>query len=761
MKQKLLYISLILSILPLILFQIYFFYTSERMNIEREIDNDFQEIKSSSVGITEKISFFRDNMRLVSKLSLLRVSLEYNRPETVNEFLGSEGYLRKNFSKLYVLDKQKNFFTSHEESPEVFTLIENSKIFFDVSTSLDVSKQKDIVTEHNSFIYIATKIYDENEQVSGYLIGEINPTILTDEIERLKTRIKGSEKISIGPHLKSDSNMYCQAISIDRLTESLCFQKKYKETFIDTKFVFILLISTSLLALIFGSIYRVFFSKILKPFYDFLDNLQAVTTGTYTLIDEKSKYPEIETLIKSSNQIVSKLKSYQNEEIEKEKNIAVSKMATQAAHDIRSPLEVLKSLEDDLRKLPEESRKRLKLGIARIEEIAYNLLQVNKGIASDSVTVQSEDLLQLISATVIEKSIEYRHLERIRLQSNLNQGYGLFSSVNRTALKSIISNLINNSVESSENEINVTISLSNLDSNNIIRIADTGPGIDHNILDKLLTTSFTSKSEGNGLGLRNAYLDIKKWGGTIKIDSPSKNGTIVNISLPSSVPTPFFLPDLNIAYFEEIFVVDDDPGFLEIWKQKLIEFEGNVIFTSKISSHDIKSQRTLVISDYDLGEGVENGIEILHSLPSKVTKVLTTALSEDDGIRKSCIENGIKLLPKNSLNFLPIARRKITSILIDDDKLMHINWKLQFEKAGKDLLTFYSVADFVRKASDIDQTSIIYIDSNLSNEIKGELESEQIYRMGFKTIFLSTGYSDFDLKLYPWIKGVLGKSPPT
>jgi signal transduction histidine kinase len=727
------------------------------MSIEREIENDFQELKSSSISVSEKISFFRDNMRLVGKLSLLRVSLEYDRPETVNNFLGSESSLRRNFSKLYVLDQNKKFFTSNEENPEVFSLIESSKTFENVSGLLDSSNQDDIIVDKNSLIYIATKIKDENDQTVGYLLGEVSPSILTNEILRLKSRIN-ADQIFLGRSTDENQSLYCQKIDIGQFQKSLCFQKKYKETFIDSKFIIILFLTTVLLALIFGFIYRIFFSKILKPFYDFLENLKAITTGTYTFISDHSKYPEIEMLIQSSNQIVRKLKSYQNEEIEKEKTLAVSRMATQAAHDIRSPLEVLKSLEDDLRKLPEEPRKRLKLGIARIEEIAFNLLQVNKGSVSDRNFLQSEDLLQLISSTCIEKNIEYRHLNRVLVKEELIAGYGLFSQVNRTSFKNIVSNIINNSIEATENEVIVTITLFQDGSNNIIKISDDGPGVEPKILERLLTETFTSKPRGNGLGLYNANVDIKRWDGDLRIYS-SKTGTDVVISLPQSPPAPIFLHELNVTKYDNIIVVDDDPGFLDLWKQKLGSSNINIRFISSYTNEEKLEERTLVISDYDLGEGSENGIEILKKLPDHVTRILNTALSEDQEIRKTCQVNGFKLVPKSTLKYLPISFKKTAHVLIDDDKLMHIHWKMLYEKRGLEILTYFSVSDFLKEATLIDKGSIIYIDSNLSNDFKGEVESKNIYDLGFKTIYLTTGYTDFDIKPYPWIKDVLGKSP--
>ena len=51
--------------------------------------------------------------------------------------------------------------------------------------------------------------------------------------------------------------------------------------------------------------------------------------------------------------------------------------------------------------------------------------------------------------TLVEKNIEFRNNDKIQILGLFDSNsYGLFSMINRGSLKSIISNLINNSIES-------------------------------------------------------------------------------------------------------------------------------------------------------------------------------------------------------------------------------------------------------------------------------------------------------------------------
>lgn len=109
-----------------------------------------------------------------------------------------------------------------------------------------------------------------------------------------------------------------------------------------------------------------------------------------------------------------------------------------------------------------------------------------------------------------------------------------------------------------------------------------------------------------------------------------------------------------------------------------------------------------------------------------------------------------------------IQGNKLKTVLIDDDKLIQLSWTLKAQSKGVDLVCFSSLEDFLRISSNFSFSSKIYIDSNLNNEVKGELVSKELYDIGFKSIYLTTGYqaSDFDLEKLYWLKGVISKRPP-
>jgi two-component system nitrogen regulation sensor histidine kinase GlnL len=68
----------------------------------------------------------------------------------------------------------------------------------------------------------------------------------------------------------------------------------------------------------------------------------------------------------------------------------------------------------------------------------------------------------------------------------------------------------------------------------IVELADTGPGIEAEVLDKVATPFFTTRPEGTGLGLAVARHWIARHEGTLHLESTRGVGTTVRIALPLS-----------------------------------------------------------------------------------------------------------------------------------------------------------------------------------------------------------------------------------
>jgi len=94
-----------------------------------------------------------------------------------------------------------------------------------------------------------------------------------------------------------------------------------------------------------------------------------------------------------------------------------------------------------------------------------------------------------------------------------------------------------------------------------ISVADTGVGIPEINLQRIFDPYFSTKSQGNGLGLATCYSIIKKHGGKIRVESTVGEGTTFVISLPASEQECPDDPEIQTKLFRgcgSVLVMDDN-----------------------------------------------------------------------------------------------------------------------------------------------------------------------------------------------------------
>lgn len=100
-----------------------------------------------------------------------------------------------------------------------------------------------------------------------------------------------------------------------------------------------------------------------------------------------------------------------------------------------------------------------------------------------------------------------------------------------------------------------------------------------------------------------------------------------------------------------------------------------------------------------------------------------------------------------------------TIILIDDDKFVHFSFKYFFKNLDSEIVTFWNVDEFMDRYNLYPSSAVIFVDSDLKNGTKGEIESERIFKLGFKNLFLTTGFSKDHFQKPYWIIDILPKNP--
>ncbi|MEQ9558197.1 MAG: ATP-binding protein [Rhodospirillales bacterium] len=106
------------------------------------------------------------------------------------------------------------------------------------------------------------------------------------------------------------------------------------------------------------------------------------------------------------------------------------------------------------------------------------------------------------------------------------------------AVKQVFLNLLVNAIKFTPSSGRITVSASVSDGMAAVTVADTGPGIDADLIDRLLEPFATrnqnpfTTEKGWGLGLSITKSLVEQLGGAIRIDSAPGNGTRVTFTLP-------------------------------------------------------------------------------------------------------------------------------------------------------------------------------------------------------------------------------------
>lgn len=524
--------------------------------------------------------------------------------------------------------------------------------------------------------------------------------------------------------------------------------------------IFLLIILLSILAV------ELSFRVLINPFRKLVFFLQNLSSSEIKNVNvdhfPRLFRPYIKNLIDANSTIRSAIQREKEIEIEK----GQYKLAQQVAHDIRSPLGVLKSLRTELTSKREEDRRIFQSCLNRIEEIALNLIRTTKDSSGEDER-RTEDLLTVLESVLTEKRAEFRNNDDVEIEGHFDSSsYGLHSEIKSSFLKRVLSNVINNSVEASPNKnIHIQVRLFKKENFNSIEIRDNGPGIAPEYLDHVFTKGFTTKASGNGLGLSGAKEVIEGMGGEIELTSILGEGVTIKIRLPESSTTSGLAKKIDFYRYAKVIVLDDDFSIHGVWDKKLKDLGKPVEHfyspSDFIKKYPRLNENVLLLSDFEFLNEKMDGIDVINHYNHSLHSILITARSEEREIRKRCQEGNIHFISKTLISYVPINMNAPEIILIDDDKLSHWRWERHQEIAKFNFKGFFSIENFLSESQVINKEVCILLDSDLGEGVRGEIEGEKIFNLGFKNIYLYTSYEELSFDRPFWIKRVISKDPAT
>ncbi|KLO23874.1 MULTISPECIES: MASE3 domain-containing protein [unclassified Marinitoga] len=220
------------------------------------------------------------------------------------------------------------------------------------------------------------------------------------------------------------------------------------------------------------------------------------------------------------------LNTFINDLREKKKNIFNGLI-----HNLKSPTTIIKlNTEMLLKKLKDVEEKKAYLeniltAVNQINTLIYDLLQYNslcKNIKKEKIDYDKfMEIIHNYKIIAKNKNIDFI----IEIEKNIE----FYSYYNYIDL--IISNLLNNAFKYTEKG-HVFLAIKRTNSYLIIKVADTGIGINPEIKDKIFEPFIRGEKPGTGIGLTVVSFLIKKMDGDLQVYSKKGKGTIFEIKIP-------------------------------------------------------------------------------------------------------------------------------------------------------------------------------------------------------------------------------------
>lgn len=217
----------------------------------------------------------------------------------------------------------------------------------------------------------------------------------------------------------------------------------------------------------------------------------------------------------------------------------MGKFAAGIAHDIRSPLTVLKGFTDCV--LGSEYCRRdtqvmsaagaVQRAVEKVERYTTRLLQVR--VAGADEAMQAVNLASVMSEALEMLDSKIRACD-VTIDCDVPADYVLQGREQQ--LEQVFSNIISNACDAvkDRDERRVIVRATQADGQLAVSIADTGSGVEEKLRAKIFASFFTTKSErhGTGIGLTIASEIVTAHQGHITVSSNVPQGTVFTVVLP-------------------------------------------------------------------------------------------------------------------------------------------------------------------------------------------------------------------------------------
>jgi C4-dicarboxylate-specific signal transduction histidine kinase len=224
------------------------------------------------------------------------------------------------------------------------------------------------------------------------------------------------------------------------------------------------------------------------------------------------------------------------------RSMAMGEMAASIAHEINQPLTAIASNGNaalrwlrGARPNLDEARSALKMIVAdslRTGEVISGIRSMFKKDSQIKILLDVNELIREV-LMLVRGEIELQH---VSIQAELFDGLPQIPA-NQVQLRQVIVNLITNAVDAMSAVVDrpkvLGVRTGVYESKNLlIKVEDSGVGIDPQNIDRIFEPFFTTKSNGMGMGLSICQSIIENHGGRLSVSVGRPYGSIFQVFLP-------------------------------------------------------------------------------------------------------------------------------------------------------------------------------------------------------------------------------------
>jgi signal transduction histidine kinase len=246
---------------------------------------------------------------------------------------------------------------------------------------------------------------------------------------------------------------------------------------------------------------------------------------------------ELRRLVDAFNSMAAELKA-QRAQLERTHRLeAWAEMARQVAHEIKNPLTPIQLSAEHLRRVHADRGQPLGEVLDSCVTSILGQVRLLRQISSEFSSFASSptarpapvDLVELVKEVVDP----YRQGLAGRVEI-VNEVAGPLPRifVDRTLVARALSNVVENALHAMPGQGSLRLAAATEPEFVVLRVTDTGVGMDEDALARVFEPYFSTKTTGTGLGLTIARRNVELSGGLIDVQSAKGAGTTITLRLP-------------------------------------------------------------------------------------------------------------------------------------------------------------------------------------------------------------------------------------